>query len=165
MPDNHIKQGNSLTLIHVVLWKRCVDMNDRQLRNVVDGSAHCRFGIRQDGFDILLSSWLYSALLPASKILKSAWAEGYCLHFTLAKPVTVSDIHAEGAMTALLKDAIQPNLSIILSTHLLFAHGGPLPTLLTVAIRLRQIKHRSSSCLITLLPRLVLAQILVPRSS
>ena len=129
MLDNHIKQGNSLNIDprHVV-WKRCVDMNDRQLRNVVDGLGGISDGMpRQDGFDITVASEVMAVFCLASGIkdLKERLGRMVIAYTYDRKPVTVSDIHAEGAMTALLKDAIQPNLVQTLEHTPALVHGGP----------------------------------------
>ena len=129
MLDNHIKQGNSLNIDpRRVVWKRCVDMNDRQLRNVVDGLGGIADGIpRQDGFDITVASEVMAVFCLASGIkdLKERLGRMVIAYTYDRKPVTVSDIHAEGAMTALLKDAIQPNLVQTLEHTPALVHGGP----------------------------------------
>jgi len=129
MLDNHIKQGNSLNIDpRRVVWKRCVDMNDRQLRNVVDGLGGIADGMpRQDGFDITVASEVMAVFCLASGIkdLKKRLGRMVIAYTYDRKPVTVSDIHAEGAMTALLKDAIQPNLVQTLEHTPALVHGGP----------------------------------------
>lgn len=129
MLDNHIKQGNSLNIDpRRVVWKRCVDMNDRQLRNVVDGLGGIADGMpRQDGFDITVASEVMAVFCLASGIkdLKERLSRMVIAYTYDRKPVTVSDIHAEGAMTALLKDAIQPNLVQTLEHTPALVHGGP----------------------------------------
>ena len=129
MLDNHIKQGNSLNIDpRRVVWKRCVDMNDRQLRNVVDGLGGLADGMpRQDGFDITVASEVMAVFCLASGIkdLKERLGRMVVAYTYDRKPVTVSDIHAEGAMTALLKDAIQPNLVQTLEHTPALVHGGP----------------------------------------
>lgn len=129
MLDNHIKQGNSLNIDpRRVVWKRCVDMNDRQLRNVVDGLGSIADGMpRQDGFDITVASEVMAVFCLASGIkdLKERLGRMVIAYTYDRKPVTVSDIHAEGAMTALLKDAIQPNLVQTLEHTPALVHGGP----------------------------------------
>ena len=129
MLDNHIKQGNSLNIDpRRVVWKRCVDMNDRQLRNVVDGLGGIADGMpRQDGFDITVASEVMAVFCLASGIkdLKERLGRMVIAYTSDRKPVTVSDIHAEGAMTALLKDAIQPNLVQTLEHTPALVHGGP----------------------------------------
>ena len=127
MLDNHIKQGNSLNIDpRRVVWKRCVDMNDRQLRNVVDGLGGIADGMpRQDGFDITVASEVMAVFCLASGIkdLKERLGRMVIAYTYDRKPITVSDIHAEGAMTALLKDAIQPNLVQTLEHTPALAHG------------------------------------------
>ena len=129
MLDNHIKQGNSLNIDpRRVVWKRCVDMNDRQLRNVVDGLGGIADGMpRQDGFDITVASEVMAVFCLASGIkdLKERLGRMVIAYTYDRKPVTVSDIRAEGAMTALLKDAIQPNLVQTLEHTPALVHGGP----------------------------------------
>lgn len=129
MLDNHIKQGNSLNIDpRRVVWKRCVDMNDRQLRNVVDGLGGIADGMpRQDCFDITVASEVMAVFCLASGIkdLKERLGRMVIAYTYDRKPVTVSDIHAEGAMTALLKDAIQPNLVQTLEHTPALVHGGP----------------------------------------
>ena len=129
MLDNHIKQGNSLNIDpRRVVWKRCVDMNDRQLRNVVDGLGGIADGMpRQDGFDITVASEVMAVFCLASGIkdLKERLGRMVIAYTYDRKPVTVSDIHAGGAMTALLKDAIQPNLVQTLEHTPALVHGGP----------------------------------------
>ena len=129
MLDNHIKQGNSLNIDpRRVVWKRCVDMNDRQLRNVVDGLGGIADGMpRQDGFDITVASEVMAVFCLASGIkdLKERLGRMVIAYTYDRKPVTVRDIHAEGAMTALLKDAIQPTLVQTLEHTPALVHGGP----------------------------------------
>ena len=129
MLDNHIKQGNSLNIDpRRVVWKRCVDMNDRKLSNVVDGLGGIADGMpRQDGFDITVASEVMAVFCLASGIkdLKERLGRMVIAYTYDRKPVTVSDIHAEGAMTALLKDAIQPNLVQTLEHTPALVHGGP----------------------------------------
>ena len=129
MLDNHIKQGNALGIDpRRVVWKRCVDMNDRQLRNVVDGLGGVADGCpRQDGFDITVASEVMAAFCLATDLmdLKSRLARMVIAYTYDRQPVTVADIRAEGAMTALLKDAIKPNLVQTLEHNPAFVHGGP----------------------------------------
>ena len=129
MLDNHIKQGNALGIDpRRVVWKRCVDMNDRQLRNVVDGLGGIADGMpRQDGFDITVASEVMAVFCLATDLmdLKVRLARMVIAYTYDRKPVTVADIHAEGAMTALLKDAIKPNLVQTLEGNPAFVHGGP----------------------------------------
>ena len=129
MLDNHIKQGNELGIDpRRIVWKRCVDMNDRQLRNVVDGLGGIADGMpRQDGFDITVASEVMAVFCLATDLadLKARLGRMVIAYTYDRKPVTVSDIHAEGAMTALLKDAIKPNLVQTLEGNPAFVHGGP----------------------------------------
>ena len=129
MLDNHIKQGNSLNIDpRRIAWRRCVDMNDRQLRNVVDGMGGIGDGVpRQDGFDITVASEVMAAFCLASDLddLKARLGRMVIAYTYDKKPVTVSDIKAEGACTALLKDAIKPNLVQTLENNPAFVHGGP----------------------------------------
>ena len=129
MLDNHIKQGNDLGIDpRRIVWKRCVDMNDRQLRNVVDGLGGIADGMpRQDGFDITVASEVMAVFCLATDLadLKARLGRMVIAYTYDRKPVTVSDIHAEGAMTALLKDAIKPNLVQTLEGNPAFVHGGP----------------------------------------
>ena len=129
MLDNHIKQGNALGIDpRRIVWKRCVDMNDRQLRNVVDGLGGIADGMpRQDGFDITVASEVMAVFCLATDLmdLKARLARMVIAYTYDRRPVTVADIHAEGAMTALLKDAIKPNLVQTLEGNPAFVHGGP----------------------------------------
>ena len=129
MLDNHIKQGNALGIDpRRIVWKRCVDMNDRQLRNVVDGLGGVADGMpRQDGFDITVASEVMAVFCLATDLadLKARLGRMVIAYTYDRRPVTVSDIHAEGAMTALLKDAIKPNLVQTLEGNPAFVHGGP----------------------------------------
>ena len=129
MLDNHIKQGNSLGIDpRRIVWKRCVDMNDRQLRNVVDGLGGIANGMpREDGFDITVASEVMAVFCLATDLLdlKARLGRMVVAYTYDRKPVTVHDIHAEGAMTALLKDAIKPNLVQTLENNPAFVHGGP----------------------------------------
>ena len=129
MLDNHIKQGNSLGIDpRRIVWKRCVDMNDRQLRNVVDGLGGIANGMpREDGFDITVASEVMAAFCMASDLMDLRDRLGrMVIAFTYDRqPVTVADIHAQGAMAALLKDAIKPNLVQTLEGNPAFVHGGP----------------------------------------
>ena len=118
MIDNHIFQGNALNIDpRKITWKRCVDMNDRQLRSVVDGLGGRTNGMpREDGYDITVASEVMAVLCLASDItdLKERLSKiiiGYTYgKVSEQKPVTAGDLHAEGAMAALLKDALKPNL-------------------------------------------------------
>lgn len=129
MLDNHIHQGNELGIdTRRITWKRCVDMNDRQLRSVVDGLGGKTDGVpREDGFDITVASEIMAILCLASDIadLKERLGRivvGYTREDT---PVTARDLKAQGAMAALLKDAIKPNLVQTLEHTPAFIHGGP----------------------------------------
>lgn len=129
MLDNHIKQGNELGIDpRRVVWKRCVDMNDRQLRHVVDGLGGIADGMpREDGFDITVASEVMAVFCLASGIsdLKERLSKMIVAYTFERRPVTVHDIHAEGAMTALLKDALLPNLVQTLEHTPALVHGGP----------------------------------------
>ena len=129
MLDNHIKQGNELDIDpKKIIWRRCVDMNDRQLRNVVDGLGGPGDGVtREDGFDITVASEVMAVFCLATDLLdlKARLGRMVVAYTYDRKPVTVHDIHAEGAMTALLKDAIKPNLVQTLENNPAFVHGGP----------------------------------------
>ena len=129
MLDNHIQQGNSLNIdVRRIVWKRAVDMNDRQLRNIVDGLGGKANGTpREDGFDITVASEIMAVLCLASDIpdLKSRLAKIVVAYSRDGKPVTAHDLKAEGAMTALLKDALKPNLVQTLEGTPAFIHGGP----------------------------------------
>ena len=129
MLDNHIKQGNELGIDpRCVVWKRCVDMNDRQLRHVVDGLGGVADGMpREDGFDITVASEVMAVFCLASGIsdLKERLSKMIVAYTFDRRPVTVHDIHAEGAMTALLKDALLPNLVQTLEHTPALVHGGP----------------------------------------
>ncbi len=129
MLDNHIKQGNSLGIDpRRIVWKRCVDMNDRQLRNVVDGLGGIANGVpREDGFDITVASEVMAAFCMASDLmdLRDRLGRMVIAYTYDRQPVTVADIHAQGAMAALLKDAIKPNLVQTLEGNPAFVHVGP----------------------------------------
>ena len=133
MIDNHIFQGNALNIDpRKVTWRRCVDMNDRQLRNIVDGLGGKTNGMpREDGYDITVASEIMAVLCLASDIsdLKKRLARiivGYTYgKVSEQKPVTAGDLHAEGAMAALLKDALKPNLVQTLEGTPAIVHGGP----------------------------------------
>ena len=133
MVDNHIYQGNELNIDpRKVIWKRCVDMNDRQLRSVIDGLGGRINGVpREDGYDITVASEVMASFCLASDLddLKARMARlivGYTYGKpSEEKPVTAGDLHAEGAMTALLKDALKPNLVQTLEHTPVFIHGGP----------------------------------------
>ncbi len=129
MLDNHIQQGNALGIdVKRITWKRCVDMNDRQLRNVIDGLGGRMQGVpREDGFDITVASEVMAVLCLASDIpdLKARLGRIIVGYTYDGKPVTAHDLKAEGAMTALLKDALKPNLVQTLEGTPAFIHGGP----------------------------------------
>ena len=133
MIDNHIFQGNALNIDpRKITWRRCVDMNDRQLRNVVDGLGGKTNGMpREDGYDITVASEIMAVLCLASDItdLKERLARiivGYTYgKASEQKPVTAGDLNAQGAMAALLKDALKPNLVQTLEHTPAIVHGGP----------------------------------------
>ncbi len=129
MLDNHIHQGNALDIdTNRVIWRRCVDMNDRQLRNIVDGLGGKADGVtRQDGFDITAASEIMAAFCLADNItdLKERAAKIIVAYNRSGGPVTAGDLHAEGAVAALLKDALKPNLVQTLEGTPAFVHGGP----------------------------------------
>ncbi len=129
MLDNHIKQGNSLNIDpRRIVWKRVVDMNDRQLRQVVDGLGGIANGMpREDGFDITVASEVMAAFCLASDLmdLRDRLGRMVIAYTYDRQPVTVADINAQGAMAALLKDAIKPNLVQTLEGNPAFVHGGP----------------------------------------
>ena len=133
MIDNHIFQGNALNIDpRKITWRRCVDMNDRQLRNVVDGLGGKTNGMpREDGYDITVASEIMAVLCLASDItdLKNRLARiivGYTYgKVSEQKPVTAGDLNAQGAMAALLKDALKPNLVQTLEHVPAIVHGGP----------------------------------------
>ena len=133
MIDNHIFQGNALNIDpRKITWRRCVDMNDRQLRNVVDGLGGKTNGMpREDGYDITVASEIMAVLCLANDItdLKERLARiiiGYTYgKASEQKPVTAGDLNAQGAMAALLKDALKPNLVQTLEHVPAIVHGGP----------------------------------------
>ena len=129
MLDNHIYQGNALGIDpRQITWRRCVDMNDRQLRFVVDGLGGKVNGTpREDGYDITVASEIMAVLCLASDIndLKARLARLVVGYTYAGKPVTAGDLHAQGAMAALLKDALKPNLVQTLEHTPAFVHGGP----------------------------------------
>ena len=129
MLDNHIQQGNALGIdVKRIVWKRCVDMNDRQLRNVIDGLGGRMQGVpREDGFDITVASEIMAVLCLASDIpdLKARLARIVVAYTYDGKAVTTADLKAQGAMAALLKDALKPNLVQTLEGTPAFIHGGP----------------------------------------
>ena len=129
MLDNHIQQGNALGIdVKKITWRRCVDMNDRQLRSIVDGLGGRMQGVpREDGFDITVASEIMAVLCLASdlKDLKARLARIIVGYTYDDKPVTAADLKAQGAMAALLKDAIKPNLVQTLENTPALVHGGP----------------------------------------
>ena len=129
MLDNHIQQGNVLGIDpKQITWKRAVDMNDRQLRHIVDGLGGKIQGVpREDGFEITVASEIMAVLCLASDItdLKARLAKIIVGYTYGGKPVTAHDLKAEGAMAALLKDALKPNLVQTLEGTPAFIHGGP----------------------------------------
>ena len=129
MLDNHIQQGNRLDIdVKNITWKRCVDMNDRQLRNVIDGIGGRMQGVpREDGFDITVASEIMAILCLATDItdLKQRIKSIIVGYNRSGEPVTAGDLNAQGAMTALLKDALKPNLVQTLEHTPAFIHGGP----------------------------------------
>ena len=129
MLDNHIRQGNALSIdISSICWKRCVDMNDRQLRCIKDGLGGKANGVpRDDGFDITVASEIMAILCLASSLhdLKERLARIVVAFDTEGRPVTAADLKAVGAMAALLKDAIKPNLVQTLEGTPAIVHGGP----------------------------------------
>ena len=129
MLDNHIQQGNQLGIdVRKITWKRCVDMNDRQLRFVVDGMGGKANGVpREDGFDITVASEIMAILCLSNSIedLKERLANIIVGYTYDDKPVRCGQLKAQGAMCALLKDAIKPNLVQTLEGTPAFVHGGP----------------------------------------
>ena len=129
MLDNHIYQGNKLNIDpRRITWRRCVDMNDRQLRFVVDGLGGRVNGVpREDGYDITVASEIMAVLCLASDItdLKARLGRIIVGYTYDEKPVTAADLNAQGAMAALLKDALKPNLVQTLEHTPAFVHGGP----------------------------------------
>ena len=129
MLDNHIQQGNALDIdVRKITWKRAVDMNDRQLRNIICGLGGKPNGVpREDGFDITVASEIMAVLCLATSLtdLKARLARMVVAYTRDDKPVTAHDLKAEGAMAALLKDAIKPNLVQTLEHTPALIHGGP----------------------------------------
>ena len=129
MLDNHIKQGNELGIdVRRITWKRCVDMNDRQLRNIVDGLGGVANGVpREDGFDITVASEIMAVLCLSEGItdLKERLSRIIVGYTYDDKPVTCAELKAAGAMVALLKDALKPNLVQTLEGTPALVHGGP----------------------------------------
>ena len=129
MLDNHIQQGNALGIdVKRITWRRCVDMNDRQLRSIVDGLGGRMQGVpRGDGFDITVASEVMAVLCLASDIpdLKARLGRIVVGYTYDDAPVTAADLKAAGAMAALLKDALKPNLVQTLEHTPALIHGGP----------------------------------------
>lgn len=129
MLDNHIQQGNELGIdVRRITWKRCVDMNDRQLRFIVDGMGGKANGVpREDGFDITVASEIMAVLCLSESIadLKNRLSKIIVGYNFKDEPVTCGQLKAAGAMTALLKDALKPNLVQTLEGTPALVHGGP----------------------------------------
>lgn len=129
MLDNHIKQGNALGFdVTKITWKRVVDMNDRQLRNIVCGMGGKAHGVpREDGFDITVASEIMAIFCLATSVtdLKERLARIVVGYTAEGEPITAGQLNAQGAMTALLKDALKPNLVQTLEGTPAFVHGGP----------------------------------------
>lgn len=129
MLDNHIQQGNALGIDpRRIVWKRCVDMNDRQLRQLIDGLGGVKNGVpREDGFDITVASEIMAVLCLSTSIkdMKERLSRIIVAYTFDDKPVTAADLRATGAMSALLRDALKPNLVQTLSGTPAFVHGGP----------------------------------------
>lgn len=129
MIDNHIHQGNLLGIDpRRIQWKRCVDMNDRQLRNVVDGLGGKAHGVpREDGFEITVASEIMAILCLAKDIedLKGRISDIIIGYTYDNRPIKAEEINAQGAVAALLKDAVKPNLVQTLEETPAFVHGGP----------------------------------------
>ena len=127
--DNHIFQGNALAIDNRrITWKRCVDMNDRQLRNIVNGIGGRVNGVpREDGFDITVASEIMAVFCLSRDIIdmKERLAKMIVAYTRDEKPITAGDLNAQGALAALLKDAIKPNLVQTLEKTPAFIHGGP----------------------------------------
>lgn len=129
MVDNHIKQGNELNIdVRKIIWKRCVDMNDRQLRHILDGLGGVANGVpREDGFDITVASEIMAVLCLSESIsdLKERLSHIIVGYTYDDRPVTCADLKAQGAMAALLRDALKPNLVQTLEGTPVLVHGGP----------------------------------------
>lgn len=129
MLDNHIKQGNELNIdVRKITWKRCIDMNDRQLRHITDGLGGVANGVpREDGFDITVASEIMAVLCLSESIsdLKERLSRIIVGYTYDDNPVTCADLKAQGAMAALLKDALKPNLVQTLEGTPALVHGGP----------------------------------------
>ena len=129
MLDNHVQQGNALGIdVRKVTWKRALDMNDRQLRKIIDGLGGTAQGVpREDAFQITVASEVMAALCLATGLsdLKARLGRMVVAYTFSGKPVTAHDLKAEGAMAALLKNALKPNLVQTLEGTPAFIHGGP----------------------------------------
>ena len=127
--DNHIQQGNALDIdVRNIPWKRVVDMNDRQLRHIVCGLGGKASGVpREDGFDIVVASEIMAVLCLATDLadMKARLAKMVVAYSRSGQPITARDLKAEGAMAAVLKDAIKPNMVQTLEHTPAFIHGGP----------------------------------------
>ena len=127
--DNHIQQGNALDIdTRQITWKRVVDMNDRQLRHITCGLGGKASGVpREDGFDIVVASEIMAVLCLSTGLMdmKARLAKMVVGYSRTGKPITAHDLKAEGAMAAVLKDAIKPNLVQTLEHTPAFIHGGP----------------------------------------
>ena len=154
MLDNSIQQGNPLNIDpRRIIWKRVVDMNDRALRNIVIGLGGKAHGVpREDGFDITVASEVMAILCLASNLhdLKERLKKIVVAYNYDGKPVTAEDLHAAGAMAALLKDAVKPNLVQTLEHVPAIIHGGPLPTSPMAATALWQPVQRCAWLIIPL---------------
>jgi formate--tetrahydrofolate ligase len=129
MLDNHIYQGNELNVdTRRITWRRCLDMNDRQLRNIVNGLGGRTNGVpREDGFDITVASEIMAIFCLAGDLmdLKQRLSRVIVAYTRDGKPVTAGDLKAQGALVALLKEALKPNLVQTLEHTPAFVHGGP----------------------------------------
>lgn len=152
MLDNHIQQGNELGIdVRRITWKRVVDMNDRQLRNIVCGLGGPKAGMpREDGFDITVASEVMAIFCLATSItdLKERLGKIVVAYTYDDEPVTAHDLGAEGAMAALLKDALKPNLVQTLEGTPAFVHGGPFANIAHGCNSIMQRAWRSPSAII-----------------
>ena len=127
--DNHVHQGNELNIdTRKIVWKRCLDMNDRALRNIVIGLGGSIHGVpREDGFNITVASEIMAVLCLASNLedLKRRLSRMVVAYSVTGKPITAHDLHAEGALTLLLKEALKPNLVQTIEYTPALVHGGP----------------------------------------
>ena len=127
--DNHIHQGNELNIdTRKIVWKRCLDMNDRALRNIVIGLGGSLHGVpREDGFNITVASEIMAVLCLATDLedLKHRLSQMVVAYSVTGKPVTAHDLQAEGALTLLLKEALKPNLVQTIEHTPALVHGGP----------------------------------------